>query len=76
MHDADIILRSSRGIIKLRVRDGRAKVVESTCPDGWCKGMGWIREPGDSIVCLPSRIFIIIEQDDVKGKDRVDAVTK
>ena len=76
LQDADIHIRGEQGDILIKVREGRAKVVESACADGWCKGMGWIENPGDSIVCLPLKVFITIRQKDSQDTPHIDAVTR
>ncbi|MCD4784266.1 MAG: NusG domain II-containing protein [Candidatus Eremiobacteraeota bacterium] len=68
-------VKTKCGTVKVKVNDGRVRIIESTCPDKWCTRMGPIDEPGEYIVCLPSKIFIIIEEK--PGKDReVDAISR
>lgn len=80
LQDADIRIKGEQGEILIKVRDGRAKVVESACADGWCKGMGWIENPGESIVCLPLKVFITIRRKDSQKDSQetpyIDAVTR
>ncbi len=54
----------------LEISDGRARIVEATCPDELCVKMGWIRFSGQSIVCLPHRLVVKI----VGGDSLVDIV--
>jgi len=75
LQNANFDVRTKYGMVKVKVSDGRARVIESTCPDKWCTRMGPIDEPGEYIVCLPSKIFIIIEEK--PGNDReVDAISR
>lgn len=81
LKDADFTVKSREGSVSVRIRDGKVKVVESSCPDKWCTRMGRINTPGESIVCLPSKIFLIIrekgrEDDKGKGDNRIDSVTR
>ncbi len=63
----------------LEVQEGRVRMMplrEELCPRGICSHTGWISGPGESIVCLPNRILIVVEpvgrkQDD----DEVDLIT-
>lgn len=48
----------------IEMKNGKARVVSSTCPDKICISYGWIENPSQSIVCLPHRVLIKIE-----GKD-------
>ncbi|MEW6552760.1 MAG: NusG domain II-containing protein [Actinomycetota bacterium] len=48
----------------LEVADGRARMVDSACPDKLCVKTGWISSPGESIVCLPNRVVIEVVSGD------------
>lgn len=78
LDDADYTIKSPDGWVKIRIRNKRVKVIDSGCPDKWCTRMGWIDNPGESIVCLPSRIYMVIEEKkrDTGKKPGIDAVTK
>ena len=47
--------------MEIVVRDGEARVLKSDCPRQICVNMGWIRHPGDTIVCAPNRVLIEIK---------------
>lgn len=47
-----------RGKSIIEVKDGKVRMLESSCPDKLCIGMGWAEKTGDSIVCVPNRIVI------------------
>lgn len=59
---------------RIRVRDGKAAIVESSCPGEDCVHSGWISQPGRSVVCLPNRVEVRVEG--VSGADDVDAVVR
>lgn len=48
--------------LTVRVEDGGVWVEQSSCPDKLCEGMGVLRSVGPSIVCLPNRISVRVEQ--------------
>ena len=48
------------------------RVASSDCPGGDCVRMGTVRRAGESIICLPAGIVILLAGD---GADAVDAVT-
>jgi hypothetical protein len=40
------------------IKDGRANVEDSPCPDKLCVHMPPISKPGQWIACLPNRVFV------------------
>lgn len=57
--------------------DGRARMVESDCPDQVCVRTGWITRPGQVIVCLPNRIVVRLEgspEDVGQSSDGIDGI--
>jgi hypothetical protein len=56
----------------LEISGGRARMVDSACPDKLCVRTGWISRPGESIVCLPNRVVIEIKS----GEDGPDVVNQ
>ena len=56
----------------LVIRDGEAQVTEASCPDGICVAHRAISKNKESIVCLPNKVIVRIEN----GKEaEVDAET-
>jgi hypothetical protein len=47
----------------VEVDGDRVHMLSSDCPDKVCVNMGWIRSPGQVIVCLPNRVVISLEDD-------------
>ncbi len=66
-----LTVRSKEGFLIVQIKDEKARVIKSTCPDKLCIKQGWIDKPGESIVCLPNRISITI----VGEKNGIDSVT-
>ena len=52
------------GLLTVVIEDGEVWVIDSTCPDGLCEGMGRISRSGESIVCLPNGIVVKITSDE------------
>ncbi|MCE1248759.1 MAG: NusG domain II-containing protein [Firmicutes bacterium] len=73
--NSQFVVKNNYGSVKIKVEDARARIIDSSCPDRWCINMGWIKNPGESAVCLPSRIMIVIENKKGAGEG-ADAVTK
>lgn len=69
---------ASNGILKLdtayhnqiEIRDHQIGVTAADCPDKSCVRTGFIRYPGQSIICVPARLVITIT-----GEPAADAVT-
>lgn len=59
--DLDLVI-SSEGV----------KVINSTCPDKLCEKTNMIKQNGQSIVCLPARISVSLE--DETSEKSVDSV--
>ncbi len=45
----------------IMVKKGTIGIVDASCKDKFCKNTGFISRPGQSIVCVPSRLIIEIE---------------
>lgn len=76
LKDTDFIVKSREGSVNVRIRDGQVRVTESSCPDKWCTRMGKISNPGESIVCLPSKIFLVIREEGRESERKVDSITR
>ncbi len=58
--------------VEITVRDGRAFVSASNCPDGLCMKMKDAKNAGDSIICVPNRVSVKITGK--SGKDGIDVI--
>ncbi len=58
------------GVTKVLIKDGGVKVTESPCPLKLCMNLGWIRNKGEQIICVPNRVIIRIEG------EQFDAITE
>ncbi len=78
LHDSTFEVKSKSGSVTVKVSDGKVRLVESTCHDRWCIRMGPISRPGESMVCLPSKILVTIEarSPDDKDPDIPDMITR
>lgn len=48
---------------RLVIRDGKALIETATCPDGICAAHHPISREGESIICLPHRVIVTVEQE-------------
>ena len=44
----------------LEVKDGKIRFIHSFCPDKLCEGFGWISLEGETAVCMPAKLAVII----------------
>lgn len=62
--DRKLTVTSSNGYaLTLEIRDGKAHVLESDCPDKICMHSGWIGTPGQSVICAPAGVRLLIVKD-------------
>lgn len=69
--DRQILLHTEKGENLLVIRDGEAWIGEADCPDGLCVRQGRISRVGESVLCLPHELAVVIagtgEEDAVDG---------
>lgn len=57
----------------LEVKDGKADITEASCPDKICVNHRPVKHLGESLVCLPNRVVVEIEN---SGEAELDAATR
>lgn len=67
--DAQALLNGTNLLV---IRGGMADITEADCQDKLCVRQAAISRTGESLVCLPNRIVVVIEGD---TQDGVDAQT-
>lgn len=60
-----------KGHINVAVRDGSARVVSASCKHKTCMELGAINRPGQSLVCIPNRLRVVIEGESNFGVDGI-----
>lgn len=72
-----VIIEGIGGRNRLEISGGEANMTEADCPDKLCVHQASIRYGGQSIVCLPHKVTVTIENDDGKtDADVPDAVAR
>ena len=56
--DDTFTVSTDLGTNKIIVENGRAYVTDADCPDRICEQMGLISKPGETIVCLPHKLIV------------------
>ena len=68
--DNDYTVLGDNGNVLIKVSDGKIRVVDENSPLHLCSRQGYISKGYESIVCLPNKIVITIDDSDI------DAVVK
>lgn len=55
----------------IEVRPGEIGVIEASCPDKICISMGFVKEMGLPITCLPNELIIILSDEEGMEPDMV-----
>lgn len=50
-------------LVTIQVEDGRARFIDSLCPDHRCEGVGWLSRPDQQAVCVPGHAVLTIVAD-------------
>lgn len=67
----------SNGFNKIEIKDGKVYVIDADCPDKYCINHEGISKKGESIVCLPHKLFVEISDDENDSKSNdIDVVVK
>ena len=56
--------------MKIEVKNGKIRVLSSDCPNKICVKRGFISKKGESIICAPNKVMILIE-----GRGDLDSIT-
>ena len=60
------------GPTTFEIKDGRVRIVDSPCPNKTCISQGW----HSPLVCLPNKVMITVENDDVTAGGGFDAISE
>ena len=63
--DRTIPVTSGGYTLTVEIRDGRAHVSDSDCPDKICQRTGWISRKGETVICAPAAVRLTVT--DPKG---------
>ena len=76
--DVDVILENpaTKGTNHLIIKDGKASVVDASCPDHICVNMPSISKAGDSIICLPNELIVEVVSDNPEDQNDYDVISQ
>lgn len=59
--DQTILEMGALGRVQIQVSEGKACIIESSCPNQTCVKSGWIAAIGEVVVCAPNQVMIRIQ---------------
>ena len=71
--DADSIFQvnGNIGSLLVEIRERKAAILQSPCSGQQCVRTGWLENPGDMSICMPSGVFLSIESRNGNTSDAV-----
>ena len=70
--DNTYVARYGGHYTKIVIKDKKAMIVEADCLDQICTHMHPIDKEGESIICLPHKLFLQVESGENKKKNKVE----
>ncbi len=70
--DRSVDVKSSFGHLTVEIRGEKVRVVNASCPNKLCEVQGWISS--GAIICLPSRISVIVGGPEEPKDEKIDAI--
>ena len=67
--DRTVEIKSEFGSNLLVIKDGKAYVEQASCPDGICSSHRPIHYDGQSIICLPNKVVVLIDDQNTMQPD-------
>lgn len=73
--EQEIEMKETAGENRIRIEDGKVRMIAADCPDGYCMDQGEIHRATETIVCLPHRVVVeVITQGETE--DSMDVIAK
>ncbi len=67
-----IRLKTRVGEMIVQIKDNKVRILKSSCKNKLCVEQGWISRVGEKVICVPSKVVVIIEGEN----SDFDAVSK
>ncbi len=64
-----LYIESESGYNILEIKEGKAYIIGADCPDGLCVKQKAIDKQGESLICLPHKLVITVEGEEVSDID-------
>ena len=59
-YDQEIEVKTELGVNTVVIRDGKVSVSNADCPDKYCVNHVPVDETGETVVCLPHRMIVVV----------------
>ncbi|MEG0153095.1 MAG: NusG domain II-containing protein [Cellulosilyticaceae bacterium] len=59
--ETQYLIETPNGNNLVLIKDEEIAVIDADCPDGVCTESGFVKKPGQSLICLPHKLSIAIE---------------
>jgi hypothetical protein len=69
LEDKTLSIQGPLGISKIQIKDGKARFLSSPCNNQYCVRAGWLKENGDTAICLPNAVSLRLV-----GGEQLDAI--
>lgn len=66
--DTEYIPKTNNNIL-IEIKDKKIHFMYSDCPDKICIKTGWLSKPGQTAVCLPNKISVVVRGKSIKNID-------
>lgn len=60
--DGTFLIKGGKLPVNIEIKDGKARFINSVCPDHICEGFGWLSKEQDKATCAPARVVLSIEE--------------
>ncbi|MBB6479660.1 NusG domain II-containing protein [Spirochaeta isovalerica] len=71
--DRIVHIHGNQGDTVIEIKDGKAHIADSPCPDKLCVQMGWLENPNDWAACLPNGVFVTLQGE---SDSEIDAISQ
>ena len=73
--DQVIEVKEDLGINRVQIKNGKAKMIEADCPDGYCMDQNEISKENETIVCLPHKLVVEVILEN-RIDNEIDGISK
>ncbi|MFQ5646277.1 MAG: NusG domain II-containing protein [bacterium] len=74
--DRRLTFKGTGGPLVCEIKNQRVRIRESSCPNKVCVKMGWKKQSGEVIACVPNKTLIYVEGKVNEKLNGVDAVSQ
>jgi hypothetical protein len=67
--DQVLIVQKNGNYNKVEIKDGKATMLDASCPDKLCIKQGAIDNTNETIVCLPNKVIVELDGTNINGPD-------